>query len=65
MEQISQFLAAAETYGVTKTDMFQTVDLWEGQTYINIFLYYIVSPISMSTYLAVFVVTSKRSFPSS
>lgn len=32
MEQISQFLNAAEKYGVTKTDMFQTVDLWEGQT---------------------------------
>ena len=31
MEQISQFLSAAEQYGVTKTDMFQTVDLWEGQ----------------------------------
>lgn len=30
MEQISQFLNAAEKYGVTKTDMFQTVDLWEG-----------------------------------
>lgn len=31
MEQISQFLNAAEQYGVTKTDMFQTVDLWEGK----------------------------------
>lgn len=31
MEQISQFLNAAEKYGVTKTDMFQTVDLWEGR----------------------------------
>ncbi len=31
MEQISQFLNAAEQYGVTKTDMFQTVDLWEGE----------------------------------
>ncbi|XP_036380202.1 transgelin-like [Megalops cyprinoides] len=31
MEQISQFLNAAERYGVTKTDMFQTVDLWEGK----------------------------------
>ena len=30
MEQISQFLTAAEKYGVIKTDMFQTVDLWEG-----------------------------------
>ncbi|XP_042594876.1 transgelin-like [Cyprinus carpio] len=27
MEQISQFLNAAERYGVVKTDMFQTVDL--------------------------------------
>lgn len=41
MEQISQFLTAAESYGVTKTDMFQTVDLWEGGSlllfiYINI-----------------------------
>lgn len=31
MEQISQFLGAAERYGVTKSDMFQTVDLWEGE----------------------------------
>ncbi|XP_026081712.1 transgelin-like [Carassius auratus] len=31
MEQISQFLSAAERYGVAKTDMFQTVDLWEGK----------------------------------
>lgn len=31
MEQVSQFLNAAEAYGVTKTDMFQTVDLWEGE----------------------------------
>ncbi|KPP76399.1 smooth muscle cell-specific protein SM22 alpha-like [Scleropages formosus] len=31
MEQISQFLHAAERYGVSKTDMFQTVDLWEGK----------------------------------
>ncbi|TSO37102.1 Transgelin [Bagarius yarrelli] len=30
MELISQFLAAAEKYGVTKSDMFQTVDLWEA-----------------------------------
>uniref|UniRef100_H3BHB2 Transgelin n=1 Tax=Latimeria chalumnae TaxID=7897 RepID=H3BHB2_LATCH len=30
MEQVSQFLAAAEKYGVSKTDTFQTVDLWEG-----------------------------------
>lgn len=31
MEQISMFLKAAESYGVTKTDMFQTVDLFEGK----------------------------------
>uniref|UniRef100_A0A8C6XR41 Transgelin n=1 Tax=Naja naja TaxID=35670 RepID=A0A8C6XR41_NAJNA len=30
MEQISHFLKAAEDYGVVKTDMFQTVDLFEG-----------------------------------
>lgn len=35
MEQISQFLKAAEAYGVSKTDMFQTVDLWEGQQTAN------------------------------
>ncbi|KAM7374154.1 hypothetical protein PAMP_006828 [Pampus punctatissimus] len=31
MEQISLFLKAAENYGVTKTDMFQTVDLFESK----------------------------------
>ncbi|GAA6235961.1 transgelin-like [Lates japonicus] len=31
MEQISMFLKAAESYGVTKTDMFQTVDLFESK----------------------------------
>ncbi|KAM6911279.1 transgelin-like [Lycodopsis pacificus] len=31
MEQISLFLKAAENYGVTKTDIFQTVDLFEGK----------------------------------
>ncbi|XP_070700132.1 gap junction delta-2 protein-like [Pempheris klunzingeri] len=31
MEQISMFLKAGENYGVTKTDMFQTVDLFEGK----------------------------------
>lgn len=30
MEQVAQFLKAAEDYGVVKTDMFQTVDLFEG-----------------------------------
>uniref|UniRef100_A0A2I3GRP0 Calponin-homology (CH) domain-containing protein n=1 Tax=Nomascus leucogenys TaxID=61853 RepID=A0A2I3GRP0_NOMLE len=31
MEQISQFLHAAERYGINTTDIFQTVDLWEGK----------------------------------
>uniref|UniRef100_A0A8B9C8X6 Transgelin n=1 Tax=Anser brachyrhynchus TaxID=132585 RepID=A0A8B9C8X6_9AVES len=31
MEQISQFLKAAEDYGVVKTDIFQTVDLFEAK----------------------------------
>ncbi|TRY83378.1 hypothetical protein DNTS_016650 [Danionella cerebrum] len=31
MEQVSQFLTAAERYGLVKTDIFQTVDLWEGK----------------------------------
>ncbi|KAI4894135.1 hypothetical protein NFI96_011319, partial [Prochilodus magdalenae] len=31
MEKISQFLQAAEAYGVITTDIFQTVDLWEGK----------------------------------
>ncbi|XP_028839105.1 transgelin-3a isoform X2 [Denticeps clupeoides] len=31
MEKISQFLQAAEAYGVVGTDIFQTVDLWEGK----------------------------------
>ncbi|XP_010722254.2 protein turtle homolog A [Meleagris gallopavo] len=31
MEQISQFLQAAERYGIAATDIFQTVDLWEGK----------------------------------
>ena len=29
MENIGLFLAAAEKYGVSKTDLFQTVDLFE------------------------------------
>lgn len=32
MEKISQFLQAAEDYGVNRGDIFQTVDLWEGNT---------------------------------
>lgn len=31
MELISQFLAAAERYGLPKTELFQTVDLYEDQ----------------------------------
>lgn len=31
MEQISLFLTAAERYGVKKPDMFQTVDLYDGE----------------------------------
>lgn len=31
MENISQFLNAAEAYGVSKTELFQTVDLYEKQ----------------------------------
>lgn len=31
MEQVSEFLKAAESYGVNKTDIFQTVDLWESK----------------------------------
>lgn len=31
MEQVAQFLKAAEDYGVVKTDIFQTVDLFEGE----------------------------------
>lgn len=40
MEQISLFLKAAENYGVTKTDMFQTVDLFEGKTTSRTHVYY-------------------------
>lgn len=32
MEQIAVFLKCAENYGVIKTDMFQTVDLFEGKS---------------------------------
>ena len=31
MENISNFLSACEAYGVSKTDLFQTVDLYENQ----------------------------------
>ena len=35
MEQISQFLQAAERYGINTTDIFQTVDLWEGEALLS------------------------------
>ncbi|MRC56987.1 hypothetical protein GH877_30515, partial [Bacillus thuringiensis] len=31
MENINNFLVACEKYGVAKTDLFQTVDLYENQ----------------------------------
>ena len=31
MENISNFLAAATSYGVPKSDLFQTVDLYEAE----------------------------------
>ena len=31
MENISKFLTACENYGVSKSDLFQTVDLYENQ----------------------------------
>ena len=31
MENIGNFLGVAETLGVAKNDLFQTVDLYEGQ----------------------------------
>uniref|UniRef100_A0A8C2LI28 Calponin-homology (CH) domain-containing protein n=1 Tax=Cricetulus griseus TaxID=10029 RepID=A0A8C2LI28_CRIGR len=31
MEQISQFLQTAERYGINATEIFQTVNLWEGK----------------------------------
>ena len=31
MENIGNFLSACEAYGVPKSDLFQTVDLYEGQ----------------------------------
>lgn len=40
MEKISQFLQAAEAYGVTTTDIFQTVDLWEGDFTSDYLLWY-------------------------
>lgn len=35
MENISQFLTAAEKYGIKQSDMFQTVDLFEGKTVVR------------------------------
>lgn len=31
MENVANFLTAAESYGTPKSDLFQTVDLFEGQ----------------------------------
>ena len=31
MENIGNYLSSCENYGVPKTDLFQTVDLYEGQ----------------------------------
>lgn len=39
MEKISQFLQAAEEYGVNRGDIFQTVDLWEGELFILTYLH--------------------------
>lgn len=66
MEQISQFLTAAESYGVTKTDMFQTVDLWEGGSlllfYINIYilhLFPLYTDFQICTFSPAFTASSK------
>lgn len=45
MEKISQFLQAAEAYGVITTDIFQTVDLWEGTVMDGV----MVTPVSCLT----------------
>lgn len=36
MENISNFLAAVEGYGVSRHDLFQTVDLYEGQNMVQV-----------------------------
>lgn len=36
MENISNFLSACENYGVNKTDLFQTVDLYENQNMVQV-----------------------------
>ena len=36
MENISNFLSACEVYGVTRNDLFQTVDLYEGQNMVQV-----------------------------
>ena len=36
MENISNFLTACEGYGVHKTDLFQTVDLYENQNMVKV-----------------------------
>lgn len=47
MEKISQFLQAAEAYGVITTDIFQTVDLWEGTVMGGL----LVMPVSLDHYV--------------
>lgn len=36
MENISNFLSACEAYGVSRHDLFQTVDLYEGQNMVQV-----------------------------
>ena len=36
MENISNFLSALEKYGVSRHDLFQTVDLYEGQNMVQV-----------------------------
>ena len=38
MENIGNFLAGCEALGIVKTDIFQTVDLYEGQNIPQVWL---------------------------
>jgi len=40
MENINNFLDACEQIGVKKIDLFQTVDLYEGQNLSQVFVYF-------------------------
>ncbi|XP_057676586.1 transgelin-like isoform X1 [Corythoichthys intestinalis] len=51
MEQISLFLTAAEKYGVTKTDIFQTVDLYESKTTLSLGFFFVVCLIHLIIHL--------------